>query len=281
VTVDALASWAKQLGGWAIPDRILKAAAESPWVLPHQVFIRRTDRQTAAPVGGSYRDAVETLSTPGSVLDVGAAAGAASLPLAGRLTEATAVDSDEALLAEYERRAAALGVPAKLVVGRWPDVADQVPPADLVVCGHVLYNVADLAPFVAALTSHARRRVVAEITERHPLVSLNLLWLRFHGIVRPEGPSADDAIAALRQLGITPRVTRWTRPPTPEYRTMAELVEVTRRRLCLPPEAVDEVATALIALGVDAGQPPDLGSSGRQLVTLTWDGAAGSGTHPE
>jgi hypothetical protein len=144
----------------------------------------------------------------------------------------------------------------------------------------VLYNVADLAPFVAALTAHARRRVVAEITERHPLVSLNPLWLRFHGIVRPEGPSADDAIAAQRQLGITPRVTRWTRAPTPEYRTMGELVEVTRRRLCLPPQAASAVATALAELGVDAGQPPDLGSSGRQLVTLTWDGTAGSGNHP-
>jgi len=29
------------------------------------VFIRRTDRQTAAPVGGSYRDAVETLQVEG------------------------------------------------------------------------------------------------------------------------------------------------------------------------------------------------------------------------
>jgi precorrin-6B methylase 2 len=266
-----LRSWAEQIGAWAIPEQIRAAATESPWMLPHQVFIRRAERQTAAPVGGSYRDAIEALSTPGSVLDVGAAAGAASLPLAGRLTEATAVDSDEALLGEYERRATALGVPAKLVVGRWPEVADQVPPADLVVCGHVLYNVADLAPFVAALTAHARRRVVAEITERHPLVGLNPLWLRFHGIARPEGPTADDAIAALRQLGITPRITRWTRPPTSEYQTMAELVEVTRRRLCLPPQAAGEVAAALADLGVDSGKPPDLGSSGRQLVTLTWE----------
>ena len=48
-------------------------------------------------------------------------------------------------------------------------------------CHNVLYNVPDLAPFVVALTMHARRLVVAEVTGEHPLVSLNPLWLNFTG----------------------------------------------------------------------------------------------------
>jgi hypothetical protein len=44
--------------------------------------------------------------------------------------------------------------------------------------------------------------VVVEITGRHPQAWMNDLWLRFHGIVRPEGPRAEDAVAALKELGV-------------------------------------------------------------------------------
>lgn len=272
--MDALRTWAEQLAAWAIPEPILARTRESPWVLPQQVFVRRTEVQLADPVGATYEAAVAALATPGSVLDVGAGAGATSLPLAGRLTAVTAVDENPAMLARYAERAAALGVPARTVAGSWPAVAAEVEPADLVLCGHVLYNVADLAPFVAALTTHARRSVLAELTERHPLVGLNPLWRRFHGIERPTGPTADDAVAALRELGVTPTVARWSRPATADHGTFEEMVEVSRRRLCLPPEAAPEVAAALRELQVDPDTPPDLGTAGRQVVTLSWPGTA-------
>jgi SAM-dependent methyltransferase len=273
--MDPLRSWAEQLAAWAIPEPILAGVRDSPWVLPQQVFVRRTERQVAEPSGATYEAAAAALAEPGSVLDVGAGAGATSLPLAPRLTAVTAVDENPAMLDRYAERAAALGLPARTVVGSWPAVADGVPPADLVLCGHVLYNVADLAPFVAALTGHARLRVVAELTERHPLVSLNPLWRHFHDLERPAGPSADDAVAALRALGVEPTVTRWSRPATADYGTFEEMVEVTRRRLCLPAGAAPEVAAALRGLQVDPDTPPDLGSGARQVVTLTWPGTAG------
>jgi hypothetical protein len=52
------------------------------------------------------------------------------------------------------------------------------------------------------------------------------------------------------------------------------MVEVTRRRLCLPPESTPDVAAALRDLEVDPANPPDLGSSRRLVVTLTWPGTA-------
>jgi hypothetical protein len=55
---------------------------------------------------------------------------------------------------------------------------------------------------------------------------------------------------------------------------MAELVEVTRRRLCLPPERAGEVEAALVELGINSGQPGDLGSSGTDVVTIWWEGTA-------
>jgi hypothetical protein len=153
----------------------------------------------------------------------------------------------------------------------WPQVADETEPADVVVCHHVFYNVPELGPFALALTAHARRRVVAEMTAVHPLTVLNPLWEHFHRIHRPLGPTADDAIAVLNEAGIRPHVERWTRPAKAEYAGFAEMVEVTRRRLCLPPDRAGEVAEALRCQGIDPYSPEDLGSSGRDLVTLWWE----------
>lgn len=264
--------WADDLAAWAIPEAVLDRATDSPWVLPRPVFVRRADVQIADPIGATYAAAVEALATPGTVLDIGAAAGATSLPLLGRapVRELTAVDADTELLSHFATRARSLGLPARVVEGRWPDVAGQAGTADVVVCGNVVYNVADLGPFVHALTAAARRSVIVELAAAHPLTELNPLWLRFHGIARPAGPTAEDCVAVLGELGIEPRVTRWRREPEAEYATFAELVDVTRRRLCLPAESASEVEAALLDLGVDPAVPPDLGSSGRELVTLTW-----------
>jgi SAM-dependent methyltransferase len=269
--VTALDFWRDQLAAWAIPEPVLAGAVDSPWVLPRVVFQRRVDRRMANPLDPSYREALAGLPVPGSVLDVGAGAGAASLPLRERLTAVTAVDTDAQLLEAFAARAAEFGIPYLVLCGRWPDVAGDVEPADVVVCGHVLYNVADLGPFVLALSAHARRKVVVELTQRHPLTALNPLWQRFHGLSRPEGPTAADAVAALEEVGVHPRVIHWSRPAQAEYATVDELVEVTRRRLCLPAEASAEVRRALYDLGVSPSCPPDLGSSGRQLVTLSWE----------
>ncbi|HJQ45267.1 MAG TPA: class I SAM-dependent methyltransferase [Amycolatopsis sp.] len=275
----ALRAWRDQLAAWAIPDEILAAAPESPWVLPQAVFVRRVDRHLRGPATPTHTAVLDALAAGGTVIDVGAGAGAACLPCAKAITHVTAVDSNAALLTEFAGRAADLGLAHETVEGRWPDVAPQVEPADVVVAGHVLYNVPDLPPFVAALNSHAHRRVVVELAEAHPLTSLNPYWLRFHGLRRPDGPTADDATAALRELGVEPDVVRWHKQASPEYQRFDELVEVTRRRLCLPPERAAEVADALRENGVDEAAPPDLGSSGRAVVTLSWSPRSPERTH--
>jgi SAM-dependent methyltransferase len=204
------------------------------------------------------------------VLDIGAGAGAASLPLAPRCTRITAVDRDEGLLADLTAAAREAGVVCRAVNGSWPEVAASTERADVVLCHHVLYNVPDLGPFVTALTGHARRLVVVEMTESHPIAGLNPLWRRFHGIERPDGPTVDDAVAVLREVGIEARVRRWRRPPVSEHPSFDALVDVTRRRLCLPRARHDQVAGALTELGHGANNAPDLGTSSRKLATLSW-----------
>lgn len=272
-----LQRWRSDLAAWAIPEHITAAVAESPWVLPRAVFARRADRLAATPSGPSFERAWAALKPSGSLMDVGSGAGAASLPLLPRVTALTAIDTEPDMLELLERRAAASGIAPRLITGNWPDVAAEAGNADVVTCHHVAYNVPEIEPFLAALTAAARREVVLETTAAHPLVSLNQLWLRFHGLVRPTGPTADDLLAILAAMGIQARSKRWRRPGGPDYESFAELTDVTRRRLCLPPERADEVAEALIESGIHPEHPVDLGSSGREVATVWWDAAANAG----
>jgi SAM-dependent methyltransferase len=267
-----LARWREDLESWAIPDGIIAAVSESPWALPRQAFARRADQASAQPGGPSFERSWAALEPPGSVLDVGAGAGAACLPLLPRATSLAAVDSDETMLALLAERASARGVSPTLIAGRWPDVAAQVAKADVVTCHHVLYNVPDIEPFLTALTDHAKRLVVAEVTMTHPLAPLGPLWLEFHNLVRPVRPTAADLLDILAALDLRAGHQRWARPRGPEYGTLAELAEVTGRRLCLPPERTDDVAEALVAAGVDPHHPRDLGSEGREILTIWWQG---------
>jgi SAM-dependent methyltransferase len=267
----AIQAWRDQLAGWAIPERFTAAVADSPWRLNTAVFTRRTERYLSQPVGISYERAAQALATPGSVLDVGAGAGAACLPLAGRTTRLTVVDTSAGMLDELARLAAPLGLTPTPVVGRWPDVAEAVEPADVVLCHHVAYNVPDLDAFALALTAHALRRVVVELPSLHPLSPLNPLWTELHGLARPAGPTAHDALDVLREAGLRPTMQEWPRPPRPEYPSMAELVAVTRQRICLPPERDDELGAALLRLGVDPDHPRELPAPDDRLVTLWWD----------
>ena len=271
---ELLGRWRDDLSAWAIPDRITSAVAESPWVLPRQVFARRADRLTHAPAGASYEQASEGLAPSGTVLDIGSGAGAACLPLAPYATTVTAVDTDERMLALLAERAGAVGLDLRTVAGQWPGVAGRLPPADVVTCHHVIYNVPEVEPFLAALTGHARRLVVVEMTTVHPLTALSPLWLRFHGLARPTRPTAADLLAILAEMGLKAGHTEWSRPAEADYASFPELVDVTRRRLCLPPERAGEVEAAVLDMGIDRVRPGDLGSSGRDVVTIWWEGTA-------
>ena len=196
--------WREDLDSWAIPPEILAAAPETPWGCPPALFRRAAEgalEDDGTQTSPSRRRALEAVPDGGSVLDVGAGGGAASLPLCPPAAAVTAVDQSAGMLATFAELAEKRGIGHREVEGLWPDVAGDVAPADVVVCHHVLYNVGDIVPFVAALTAHARRRVVVEITARHPQAGLNELWERFHGNVRPTRPTADDAAAVLRDLG--------------------------------------------------------------------------------
>jgi SAM-dependent methyltransferase len=97
----ALERWREQLEGWAIPAEILAAAPESPWSYPVGLFRSRARRAGSRPTTPSNREAARHLPEGGTVLDVGAGAGAASLPLARTAGRLVAVDESPEMLASF------------------------------------------------------------------------------------------------------------------------------------------------------------------------------------
>jgi SAM-dependent methyltransferase len=259
--MTAAQRWADELAAWRIDPAILAAAPESPYGFPPALFAPRDDVES--PLLDLARAA---LPPGGTVLDVGAGAGAGSLGLGDVVGRLHAVDSQPSMLRALEAAAAERGVPLTTYDGAWPAVADAVSVCDVAVCSHVVYNVPDLVPFVTALTGHARRLVVVELTGTHPLVRLAPMWEAVHGQTRPRGPTAELAVAVLREAGVEPSVTEVVRDPMVRTGALREAwVDFTRRQLCLPPDRRAEVEELM------AQHPP----GPRRSVVVSWAGAAG------
>lgn len=255
---DAAGQWAEELAAWAVPPEILDAAPRRSFVFSPEMFA--APARTGAPLSRSSQVAAEALGDGGSLLDVGCGGGAAAFAVTPPATEVVGTDRQPDMLRLFEQTAAERGIPASTVLGSWPEVANQVPRVDVVVCHNVLYNAPDLVDFAAALHDHATSRVVLELTEQHPQVSRAPLWKHFWDLDRPSGPTATLAAEALQAAGFPVRMEHSM--PTSRDDARASKVEASFwcRQLCLPPEREDEVAALLADLPFSA-----------QRVTLWWD----------
>jgi len=261
--------WAEQLRAWAIPDEIVAQAEVPPWAHDPKTFAVDDTLDPSSPIFELAREILPPEG--GSVIDIGCGGGRSSIPLAPRATHITGVDESPATLERFGAAADAAGVGHRQIQGRWPDVfvnaelrGEPVPTADVAVCHHVLFNVPDIEPFVVALTAAARLGVVVVMPERHPLSAWNDGWLHFWNLKRPDGPTANDAVAVLRALGITPEVVVVPRPPMSRHADdPRELVESARRRLCLSSDRDAEIEAWL------GDHPP---SFMREVVVLRWPG---------
>ena len=247
---EAAQRWAELQSGRGIPAEILAQAESDPWGFPAADFTA-----PAAPADTpSRRAALALLGSGGTVLDVGCGGGAAAFALVPPAERIIGVDRQQDMLDGFAATAADRGVEHRIVRGGWPEAAAAADRADVVVCHHVLHNVIDLAPFLLALAAAADRGVVVEMLTEHPMAWLDPLWERFHGLSRPPSATTDDAVAVLREFGITPAVSRWVRASPPRQ----DPAWITRR-LCLPVSRTAEVAAA----SAELVRP-------RTAATLTW-----------
>jgi SAM-dependent methyltransferase len=240
--VSAIARWDAAIAEHIPPDWILRQAPESPLAYPPSLFRASNGRVTASM---TERMARAGLGSDKSVLDVGSGGGAASIGLAAHARTLVAVDPSTAMLANFAEAAESAGVAHREIVGRWPDVADRAPRCDVVLCRNVVYLVDDgIAPFVSALADRAVNRVVVELTEQHPGQTVAALWKEFWDHEIPEGPTADDFVDVVRELGFNPTVRTELRV-TGNGAPRDQYVPFVRRRLCLTADRDPEIDAAL------------------------------------
>lgn len=260
--VSAVQRWRAELEAWRLPDALLEAAPEDPYRFDAKLLARDPRDPRTTPTG---QQVLAWLPAEGAtLLDVGCGPGAVSAAFTGRAA-VTGVEPQPHLAAAA--RAAGLSV----VEGRWPDIAGTVAPADVVLCSHVLYDVANIGPFVTALHDHAGAAVVCEMTATHPWTRLAPLYRDLHDLDRPAGPTAQQAAAAIREaLDVDVEIQGWHRPAA-AYPDLATLVAHTRRQLCVAPDRDAEVESAL-RRHVDIDVQPDgsVLTGTVDLATLWW-----------
>ncbi len=249
--------WAEELAAWTVPTQILEGAPRRPHVFSPEMFAAPPQ---GSPLSLASQRAAEPLGAGGTVLDVGCGGGAAAFAVTPPATAVVGVDRQPDMLRLFEQTAAERGIPARTLLGGWPDVAEQAPKADVVVCHHVLYNAPDLVAFARALHEHAERRVVLEITQRHPQVTRAPLWRHFWDLDRPSGPTAALALEALRDAGFPVRAEACTATPRDDTRAAGVEAAFWCRQLCLPPEREPELAALLPGLPFPS-----------ERVSLWWD----------
>jgi 2-polyprenyl-3-methyl-5-hydroxy-6-metoxy-1,4-benzoquinol methylase len=128
--------WAHSLAAWSIPSEILSQAQTSPWIHPAVHF--QIPEEINPTI--SHSRALEALPAGGSVLDVGCGGGVATFALIPPAATVIGVDHQPEMLEMFSTNAGKYGVACEVFEGFWPQVAGDVPLADVVVCHHVVYN---------------------------------------------------------------------------------------------------------------------------------------------
>ncbi len=152
-----------------------------------------------------------------TLIDVGAGTGRHAGPLTERVDWVTAVEPSQAM---RERIPAAENM--TVIASEWLDAEPAA--ADLVICVHVLYPVADVVPFIEKLERSARERVFVVLRDsphRHPGEDMA-------GPDRAREPRLRDCLLLLRQMGIAPDLAMTTYGTFHRFESLEQAVEECR-----------------------------------------------------
>jgi SAM-dependent methyltransferase len=249
--------WKSDLEAWSIPKEIIDKAPESPWIHPPSLF----QIPKLIDLTPSHQKAFEALPADGSILDIGCGGGIAAFAMGKKAGLVIGVDHQVEMLEMFSENAKERHMDSKVYEGFWPEIESKVEVADVAVAHHVVYNVQEIVPFIKAMNSHARKRVVIEMPQHHPLSNLSEAWKFFWNLDRPVNPTPQDFVDVLSELGINAHVQLWDGQLRQE-RNMDDAVRFTRIRLCLPESRETEVRQFL------ENHPA---SGIRPLATVWWD----------
>ena len=156
-----------------------------------------------------------------TLIDVGAGTGRHATPLAERLEWVTAVEPSEGMRSHIPPREN-----MTVIASTWEDA--EVARADLVICSHVMYGVAEPVPFLEKLQKAARERVFVMMRETdlpHPAAELRK---RLIGDSGPRLPRFSELFMLLLQIGVAADVDFIRYPIVTRYASMEEALTDSR-----------------------------------------------------
>lgn len=271
---EAAGRWREQLESWALPEDLLATAEDDPYGWPQALWKRRSEG--AAAVDTPTTEAVtHLLGERGTLLDVGAGRGRASLRFVASGHRLVAVEPDPGMAAGLAEDAAGGGAAVEIIQARWPEAAPLVGDVDVALSAHVVYDVPEIGPFVGSLHLVARRGVVIELSESHPWSDLGPLYRSVHGIDRPTGPTYLDLAAVVAEtVGVTPAVEVWTRPGQLWFESWDEICDFYGRRLVVPRDERPGLRSLLAERVIEVDGRLVVGGDERRLVTVWWPAGA-------
>ena len=158
-------------------------------------------------------------------------------------------------LAEKSKKARIENI--SVVIGLWEDV--EVDPAQVVLCANVVFDVADLEPFILKLESHAKDRVLILASMEPPHAVFSPLWEAVHAEERKDLPGIPEFLSALWELDIYPDV---------------EMFEPTYGETCPDRETTLENLRQMLYVLADTDKDQSLQAVMEELVVQTPDGLA-------
>jgi SAM-dependent methyltransferase len=161
------------------------------------------------------------LSPQKTLIDVGAGTGRHATPLAERLEWVTAVEPSDGMRSHIPPRDN-----MTVIASTWEDA--EVAPADLVICSHVLYGVADPVAFIDKLQRSARERVFVMMRETELPHPAAVLRKTLAGHAGPRLPRFSELFMLLLQMGIAADVKFIRYPIVTRYSSMDEAMTDSR-----------------------------------------------------
>ena len=199
---------------------------------PFASGFRADPRRTDDPLVDRLAREVDPDST---LLDVGGGAGRLALSLALRCANVTVVEPSDSMVAELRDAVREGGIENVNVVPQtWEDA--QVKPADIVLCAHVVYGVADIGSFVRKLDSHAGERVLMLVFMASPQSHLSPIWEAVHGEERVNMPALPELLRVLWEMEIYPDIEMFGASEPQVFESREAAIEQLRQRLYITPD---------------------------------------------
>ena len=198
---------------------------------PYASAFREDPSRTEDPVVNRL---VREVGPDTTVLDVGGGAGRLALPLALRCRQVTVVEPSAGMVEQLEEGAREADITnVTSVQSSWEEVDSQ--PADIVLCAHVLYGVADIVPFVRKLEAGAREKVLVLMFMDSPQSHLAPLWEQVHGETRINLPALPELLHVMWEMGIYPSLEMVHSNPPRRSEDREAAIEEFRPRLYVTP----------------------------------------------